>query len=269
MAMEAEPVLVDLGPDNVGRLPCCGVKNPEHAGRQRKVQWCGAQWKHGLRAKVLMTPDQRQCGYIEYIPGEHAWRGVKAAGYLFVHCLWTIYRKYQRKGVAGTMLRACVEEACEKGMNGVAVVAREGPWLAGTAVFLRNGFKVVAQAPPDYQLLALKLKPSAPDPEFAVQKPRPPARYGNGLVIVRAGQCPHAVKFAEEIAEAAREVYHLRPKIVELRSYREAQNAPTPYATFAIFWRGRLIADHPISRTRFHNIMKKAGEPETRRRARA
>ncbi len=39
------------------------------------------QFAEGLRAKVLLTPDGRQCGYIEYLPGEDAWRGVEAGGF--------------------------------------------------------------------------------------------------------------------------------------------------------------------------------------------
>lgn len=33
-------------------------------------------------------------------------------------------------------------------MKGVATVARERPWLAGSALFLKNGFEVVDTAPP-------------------------------------------------------------------------------------------------------------------------
>ena len=37
----------------------------------------------------------------------------------------------------------------------------------------------------------------------------------------------------------------------------DAQNAPTPYAVFAVIYDGRLLADHQISRARFRNIMNK------------
>ena len=84
--MTQMPVLVDLDPASVETLPCCGVGNAAHEGRCNKIRWLQAQFKKGLRAKVLLTPDKRQCGYIEYIPGEYAWRGVDAAGYI-VHSL--------------------------------------------------------------------------------------------------------------------------------------------------------------------------------------
>jgi len=65
------------------------------------------------------------------------------------------------------------------------------------------------------------------------------------------------MKFADEIAQTAREEYAIEPRLVDLGSCREAQNAPTPYAVFALIHQGRLLADHPISRTRFRNIMNK------------
>jgi hypothetical protein len=31
-----------------------------------------------------------ECSFIEYIPGEQAWRAVHADGYLLIHCLWVV-----------------------------------------------------------------------------------------------------------------------------------------------------------------------------------
>jgi hypothetical protein len=139
-------------------------------------------------------------------------------------------------------------------MNGAAVMVREGPWLADRRLFLANGFTPVDTAPPDYQLLVCKFKNSAANPAFRKDWEKKVARYSKGLTIIRSSQCPHITKFASDIAEAAEE-YHIKPKVVDLASCREAQNAPTPYAIFALIYNGRLVADHQVSRTRFRNIM--------------
>jgi hypothetical protein len=257
------PVLTDLDPARLEDFRCCGVKNPEHTGRRLKNCWLEKHFKLGLRTKVLLTPDGRQWGFIEYLPGEHAWRGVNAPGYLFIHCIWTYGRKYQRKGLAGRMLEACVEDARQAGMDGVAVLARDKPWMAGPAIFLANGFTEVAAAPPDYHLMVRKLKPSAADPSLKDGWAGRLKRYSSGLTIIRSDQCPHIAKFADDIAEAAREEFGLEPRIVELKTAKAAQNAPTPYAVFAIIRDGKLLADHQVSRTRFRNIMR-AGLPKAR-----
>ncbi len=256
--MAGAPRIVDLEPANLGSVPCCGVKNPVHEGRRRKHCWLGKYWWKGLRAKILLTPDNRQCGYLEYLPGEYAWRGVQAPGYLFIHCVWTFFKPYQRKGLGSLLVNACVEDASKSGLNGVAVIARERPWMAGGALFIKNGFEVVDTAPPDYQLLVRKLQAAAPNPAFRGDWDKKLKKYGPGLTIIRADQCPHVAKFTGEIAQAAIDDYGLEPRTVELKSHREAQNAPTPYAVFAVIHDGRLLADHQISRTRFRNIMRKA-----------
>ena len=255
--MTGDPVLVDLDSTNCETLLCCGVKNPKHQGRALKNCWMKQHFGQGLRAKALLTPDNQPYGYIEYLPGEYAWRGVDAAGYMFIHCIWTFYKRRQGKGVGRSLLQACQEDARKAGMHGVAVIARDGPWLAGAALFQQNGFEVVDTAPPDYQLLAWKLNPSAVNPAFKGGWDRKLERYKRGLTIIRANQCPRVAKFASEIAAAAEREYGLKPRVVELKTHREAQNAPTPYAVFAVIHNGRLLADHQISRTRFRNIMNK------------
>jgi len=75
------------------------------------------------------------------------------------------------------------------------------------------------------------------------------------------GRPPHIAKFAGEIAQTAERDYGMKPRIVEIKSYREAQNAPTPYAVFAVLYDGRILADHQISLTRFRNIMRKRPAP--------
>jgi hypothetical protein len=72
-----------------------------------------------------------------------------------------------------------------------------------------------------------------------------------------SSQCPHIAKFASDIAQTAAEEYQIKPRVLDLRSWRDAQNAPTPYAVFALIYNRRLLADHQISRTRFRNIMNK------------
>jgi hypothetical protein len=140
-------------------------------------------------------------------------------------------------------------------MKGVAVVVRKRPWLAKSDIFLKNGFEVVDTAPPDYELLVKKFNTSSPNPKFKDNWEEKLKKYGEGLTIIRADQCPHSIKFADEIAEAAKNIYKLKTNIVELKTHQDAQNAPTPFAVFVIIYKGRILADHPISRTRFKNIM--------------
>jgi hypothetical protein len=176
---------------------------------------------------------------------------------MFIHCIWIHARRNQRKGWGSIMVGACLDDAKKAGMSGVAALVREGPWMADRRLFLANGFEVVDTAPPDYELLTCKFDSRAAAPTFRKDGSRKPGPYSRGLTIIRSSQCPHIAKFAAEIAEAAESEYHLKPAVIDLKSWSDAQEAPTPYAVFAILYNGQLLADHQISRTRFRNIMNK------------
>jgi GNAT superfamily N-acetyltransferase len=246
---------LEITPGNICRAPLCGIKDPEHEGRLAKERWLKTALRKGLKARVLLTEKGVQFGYVESLPGEHAWRGVQAEGYLFVHCVWTFFRKYQGKGRGRQLITSCLDDARKAGMKGVATVARERPWLAGGALFVKNGFEVVDTAPPDYELLVKKLDRSAPNPRFRGDWARRLKKYGSGLTIIRAEQCPHSIRFAEKVAATAEASFGLKPRMVTLRTFREAQSAPTPFAVFAVIYDGELLADHHISARRFKTLM--------------
>jgi GNAT superfamily N-acetyltransferase len=247
--------VLEITPDSLCNAPLCGIRNPEHEGRLAKERWLKTALRKGLKARVLLTEKGIQFGYVESLPGEHAWRGVQADGYLFVHCVWTYFRKYQGKGRGRQLIQGCLDDARKAGMKGVATVARKRPWLAGSALFVKSGFEVVDTAPPDYELLVKKLDRSAPNPRFRGDWGRRLKRYGSGLTIIRAEQCPHSIRFAEKVAAMAKTSYGLKPRVVTLRTWREAQGAPTPFAVFAVIYDGELLADHHISARRFKTLM--------------
>ena len=254
--MPPQPLLIDITSENLHELPCCGIKDSSHPGVISKRRWILRHLKLGLSAKILIDDDGRPCGYIEYLPGKYAWRGVNATGYMFIHCIWNHSRRNRRKGWASAMIEACISDAKVSKMYGAAVITRESPWMAGSALFESNGFLLVDTAPPDYKLWMRKLKPSAPNPAFRKSGATRAARFKDELAIVRSDQCPYIAKFTAEICAAAQRDYGITPRVVELKSFRDAQNAPTPYSVFSIISRGNLLADHPISSTRFRNIMR-------------
>ncbi len=249
--------IVDVTPENVDEMPCCGVKDPCHEGRQRKVAWLKAHFDKGLRARILLFEGKQQFGYIESLPGQYVWRRVEADGYMFIHCLWVFYRKFQNKGYGRRLIQSVADDAAAKKMKGVAVITRKRPWASGSEIFLKNGFETVDSLPPDYELLAKKLDPKTPDPSFRRDDGLCFQEYGEGLTLIRAGQCPHTIRFSEKICESARETYHMEPRVIDLDTCQDAQNAPTPYAVFSIILEGQLLVDHQISRSRFQNIMNK------------
>lgn len=248
--------IIDTNADNIDGCSLCGNKSADNLGHRRKTNWLKNRYAEGLRYKVLRSEKFGDVGMIEYALGNHVWRPVKAEGYLVIHCLM-VASKHKGKGLGFLLLDNCLRDAMESKCAGVAVVTSADSFMAGSALFLKAGFVSVDRIPP-YELLVKKLQKTAPDPRFIVDRERLFKRYRKGLTILAADQCPYVIQSVERIAEAARTL-GLEPKVVRVGSAKASRELPTPYGVFSIIYDGKLIAERPISATRFKNIMSNRG----------
>ena len=67
----------------------------------------------GSRAEGRLARDAkgRSLGFLEHVPGEHAWRPVAAKGWLFVHCPWVFPKGQAIGGLGRRLVQAAIEEA--------------------------------------------------------------------------------------------------------------------------------------------------------------
>jgi hypothetical protein len=190
---------------------------------------------------------------LEYIPGEYAHRPVNASGYMFIHCIFVGFKsKFKGKGYASALLDECINESRNARMNGVAVVTRNGSFMAKKDIFLKKGFSLADKAKPDFELLVLKFDDKAINPSF---KELSADKYSRGLTILRSPQSPYSVKNVEAILQTAGKM-NLKPALVELDDHLAAQQSPCAFGTFCIIRDGKILSHHPISNTRFENIVK-------------
>ncbi len=250
--------IIDLTPDTIADYGVCGYKNHKHVELKRKIDWFGRYYAKGLRIKILFSQKDGYQGMIEYIPGRYAHRPVDADGYMFIHCIFVGFNnEFKGKRHASSLIEACIEETKNARMLGVAVVTRKGPFMAKRDIFVKNGFVPVDSAEPDFELLAYKFDPAAENPRFKKTMTQNRERYAEGLTILRSAQCPYSEKNVAAIMETARKKYGLDPVLVELESAEAVQDAPCAFGTFCILYNGEVISHHPISNTRFENIMNK------------
>ncbi len=244
--------IVDTNADNIGGCGICGRKPGRTEGYRRKCDWLKKHYAEGVKFKVLRSREFGDVGVIEYAPGSHAWRPVEAEGYFVIHCMMVI-RKHLGKGLGALLLDSCLRDAKKSQCRGVAVVTSSDSFMAGSGLFIKAGFVSVQSIPP-YELLVKKFKKAAPDPRFIVDRERVLKRYKKGLTILAADQCPMVAKCVKDIAEAS-EALGLKTKVVRVRSAKQSRELPTPYGVFSIVYDGKLIAERPVSGTRFRNIM--------------
>ena len=234
--------IIDVSPENVAETGFfCLMSRKKSDGYKRKLKWLNARFEEGLRIKMLDLSEGGR-GFIEYIPGEYAWRPVEASGYLFIHCLWVV-GKSKGNGYAKLLLGECLADAKRTGAQGVAMVTSEGNWLVGKKLLLSHGFKSVDRAPPGYELLARDFGP-APPPLFPTDWDRRAEEFGQGMTVVRTDQCPYLDDAVATVLETARD-REIPARVVELTSAKEVrEHAPSPYGVFAIVLDGEVLSHY-------------------------
>ncbi|MGD8778385.1 MAG: YoaP domain-containing protein [Ignavibacteria bacterium] len=255
IGINADIRIIDLTPENIADYGVCGYKDvKKHLELRRKIKWFNKYYPKGLRIKALMSNSGGYQGMIEYIPGKYAHRPVNAKGYMFIHCIFVGFKnEFKGKGYASSLIDECINESKKANMHGVAVVTRKGSFMAKKDIFIKKGFRQVDNAKPDFELLTLKFNDKAKDPEFKEMSSK---KYSKGLTIIRSAQCPYSVKNVDAIINTAKK-RNLSPKLIELEDSEAAQQSPCAFGTFCIINDGTVLSYHPISNTRFENIMTK------------
>jgi hypothetical protein len=251
--------IIDLTPENIADFGVCGYKDVEkHIELRKKIEWFKEYYPKGLRTKIIFSKLGGYQGMLEYIPGKYAHRPVEADGYMFIHCVFVGFKsRFKGKGYASLLIEECIKEAKEKNMLGVAVVTRKGPFMVHNDIFLTKGFTIVDSADPDFNLLVKKFVTSARNPKFKSTMNEHLKKYAKGLTIFRSAQCPYTEKNVNAIIESARKKFKLKTNLIDLKDANALQNTPCAFGSFCIIHDGEIISHHPISNTRFENIMKK------------
>jgi len=251
--------IIDLTPENIADYGVCGYKDvKKHLELRKKIEWFKEYYPKGLRIKAILSKKGGYQGMLEYIPGKYAHRPVDADGYMFIHCIFVGFKKdFKGKGHASLLIDECINDAIKKNMLGVAVVTRKGPFMANKDIFLKKGFQVVDSAKPDFDLLVKKFDEESKNPKFKSNMIDNLKKYQKGLYVIRSPQCPYTEKNVKAILKSAKNKFNLKPNLVDLQDLNTVQDTPCAFGTFCIIYNGEIISHHPISNTRFENIMKK------------
>ncbi len=239
-----ENVIHTIDASNVDRYGFfCYKSKPKSTGYRHKREWLETCLAEGLKLKIIYE-GTRSAGFIEYAPGESTWRVVRAPGYMMIHCMWVVGSS-KGKGYGGRLLEQVISEAQNKGLYGVAVVSSASTFLAKKGFFLHHGFEVVDQAPPSFELLAMRFGHGAM-PSFPQDWDSRLKRFPQGLVVYHSGQCPYLAMFVSSLGNAANQM-GIPTQMVELKNSWEARSiSPSAYGVFSVVYDGKLLSYRPI-----------------------
>lgn len=229
----------------------CYMSKRKSEEYQRKLEWLKDRFDEGMKIKLLDLK-QGGRGFIEYIPGEFAWRAVDAKGYMFIHCMW-VAGKSKGKGYAALLLNECIKDAEKAGLKGVAAVTSERNWLVGRKFFLKHSFESIDQYPPFD--LAIKRFDDAPSPSFSGDFEEKLSTCGKGLTVFRSDQCPYLDAAVRAALDAAEEL-GISARVIELKSAEDVRRlSPSPYGVFSVVYEGKLVSYHSRAKKELVKIL--------------
>ena len=250
---------VRLTQDNLEREHiCCAISNNNDIQVASKKAWLKERLDDGL---VFLKGDVRGKCFIEYLPAECAWAPVEASGYMYVDCLW-VSGQFKGHGYGAELLDACILDSKAKGKRGLAILSspKKLGFLADRKFMEHSGFALADTAEPYFELLYLPFDKSASKPHFAESaKLAHHADMGSGFALYYTSQCPFTAKYVPLLANVAKEK-NAALRTVHICTREQAQSAPSPFTTFALFYNGDFITHEIQSEKKFAAILEQYAE---------
>lgn len=232
---------------------CCAISNNKDIQISSKKSWLSERFDEGL---VFYKSTERGKCFIEYIPAENAWIPVSAGGYMFINCLW-VSGSFKGKGYSTDLLDYAVRDSKEKGKTGMCILssAKKKGFLADPKFLTHKGFSMCDEADNGIQLWYLPLEKNSEKPKFK-ECAKHPKSEGEGYVLYYTNQCPFTAKYVPVVEKTAEEI-GVPFRSVHIETKEQAQNAPTPITTYALFYNGEYQTNEILNDKRF---LKLAGE---------
>lgn len=232
---------------------CCAISNSRDVQVASKKAWLAEQLDCGL---VFLKSVERGKCFIEYIPAEYAWNPIEADGYMYIDCLW-VSGSLKGHGYSNDLLAACIADSQSKGKKGLCILssAKKKPFLADPKYLKHKGFEVCDEADNGVQLWYLPFDRDAEKPRFKACAKHPRVDE-DGYVLYYTSQCPFNAKYVPIVQKAAEE-NGIKFKAIHLTSRAEAQNAPSPITTYALFFNGRYLTNEQMNDKKFLKLIAK------------
>ncbi len=230
---------------------CCAISNNKDIQVSSKKAWLEERFDEGL---VFLKSTERGKCFIEYIPAENAWNPIEANGYMYIDCLW-VSGSFKGHGYSNDLLGACIEDSKQKGKKGLCILsaAKKKPFLADPGFLKYKGFSVCDVSDNGIQLWYLPFSVDAEAPRLK-DCAKHPHVHDSGYVLYYTSQCPFNARYVPVVEKTAKE-HNIPFHAVHIMSREEAQNAPTPITTYALFRDGEYLTNEQMNDKRFLKLV--------------
>ena len=232
---------------------CCAISSNNDIQVASKKAWLKERFDEGL---VFLKSKERGKCFIEYIPAENAWNPLEADGYMYIDCLW-VSGSFKGHGYSNDLLNECINDSKAKNRKGLCILssAKKKPFLADPKFLKYKGFEVCDEADNGIQLWYLPFSKTAEKPRFK-DCARHPHINEKGYVLYYTHQCPFNARYVPIIEETARS-NDIPFKAIRIENKKEAQEAPTPVTTYALFFDGEYLTNEQMNDKKFLKLCEK------------
>lgn len=229
---------------------CCAISNNKDLQVASKKAWIRERLREGL---VFLKADVRGKCFIEYIPAEYAWVPIEAENYMHINCFW-VSGSCKGHGYANDLLKTCIADAKQAGKIGLTVISsmKKRPFLSDPKYLAYKDFQVADTAEPYFTLLYLPFSEQADVPHFK-ECAKTPSVEMPGFVLYYTNGCPFTAKYVPLIEQwAAAKCVPFT--VIKIEGVEEAQNAPTAWTNYTLFYNGTFITNEILSEKKFLSL---------------
>lgn len=231
---------------------CCAIGDKKHQiGVEKKKAWIKEKIKQG---HVFRKLNARGKVFIEYEPIEEAWVPIIGKNYEYIYCLW-VAGSYKGNGIAKDLLEYAINDAKEKGMNGICTLTSKGkkPFISDKNFFIHYGFKVIDSIA-DYELLALQFN-NDEAPHFS-DSARLMRIDSNDFTIYYSNECPYVEYEIQELSEYANKE-NIKINFIKIDTLEKAKKVPCVFNNWANFYNGKFISNTILNANSFKKLISK------------
>ena len=244
---------INLGIDNIDdEHICCAIGDIKHqVGVNKKKDWVKEKLSDG---HVFRKLNVRGKTFIEYEPIETAWVPINGKKYEYIYCLW-VAGSYKGKGIAKELLEYAINDAKEKGMNGICTLVsrKKKPFLGEKKFFIHYNFEVIDSID-DYELLGLKFNDEE-TPKFN-DNARNMKIDNDDFTIYYSNLCPYVEYEVKELTDYAN-TNNIKINFIKVDSLEKAKNVPCVFNNWANFYKGKFISNTILNSNSFKKLIDK------------
>ncbi|MCK5831206.1 MAG: YoaP domain-containing protein [Methylococcales bacterium] len=217
---------------------CCAISDKKcKEGYQKKKDWLKSEFKNGYTFQKINV---RGKVFIEYVPIENSWLPLKGRNFMVINCFW-VSGQFKGKGNGKILLQQCIKDA--KNMDGIVAISsdKKRPFMSDPKFLKYQGFEVIDEAPPFFNLWGIKINPDSDYPKILSTAKIGACPDKKGITAYYSNSCPFTEYYTNNSLREYAKNKNIPLTIKHIKNKKDGHNMPIPWVINSIFYKGELV----------------------------